>query len=58
MYDDVVSESVPDEFMAFLEKADERDPPTQKKSADGAGGPNGMDPVEAAPAGRVVKTEP
>lgn len=58
MYDDVVNENVPDEFLSFLEKADERDPPTQKKSADGAGGPNGTDPVEAAPVGRVMKTEP
>jgi hypothetical protein len=58
MYDDVVNESVPDEFMSFLERADERDPPTKKKSADGAGGHNGTDPVEAAPVGRALKTEP
>ncbi|HEX5005573.1 MAG TPA: NepR family anti-sigma factor [Hyphomonadaceae bacterium] len=55
MYDDVVNESVPDEFLSFLEQADERDPPSQKKSADGA---NGTEPVEAAPVGRAVKTEP
>jgi hypothetical protein len=58
MYDDVVNESVPDEFMSFLEKADERDPPNQKKSADGAEGAYGTEPVESAPAGRTVKTEP
>jgi hypothetical protein len=57
MYDDVVNESVPDEFLSFLEQADERDPPSQKKSAEGAG-VNGTEPVEAAPAGRTVKTEP
>ncbi len=57
MYDDVVNESVPDEFMSFLEKADERDPPSQKKSADGEGS-YGTEPVESAPAGRTVKTEP
>jgi len=57
MYDDVVNESIPDEFLSFLEQADERDPPSQKKSADGAGA-NGTEPVEAAPLGRAVKTEP
>lgn len=29
MYDDVVSEDVPDDFMSFLEKADERKSDTQ-----------------------------
>jgi hypothetical protein len=56
MYDDVVNERVPDEFLSFLEKADERDPPSQKKnSADGV---YGTEPVRSAPAGRTVKTEP
>lgn len=57
MYDDVVNEDIPDEFLSFLEEADER-PPSQKKSADGAGGPNGTDPIKVAPVGRTVKTEP
>jgi hypothetical protein len=57
MYDDVVNERIPDDFMSFLEKADERDPPS-KKSADGAEGSNGTEAVRSAPAGRTVKTEP
>ena len=52
MYDEVVSEQVPDDFMSFLEKADEREPDTQKKTEDGA------EAVEPARTGRAVKTEP
>jgi hypothetical protein len=55
MYDDVVNEDIPGDFMTFLEQADERDPPTQKKSADGDG-PDGREAVEPAPTGRTVKT--
>lgn len=58
MYDDVVNEDVPDEFLSFLEQADERDPPPQKKSADGAGGAYETEATRSAPAGRTVKTEP
>jgi len=50
MYDEVVGEPVPDEFMSFLEEADERDP--QKKTVDGA------ESTESAPVGRALKTEP
>lgn len=46
MYDEVVNEDVPDDFMSFLEKADER-------MSDGPG----TDPSEPAPKGRPVKTE-
>jgi hypothetical protein len=49
MYDEVVNEDVPDDFMSFLEKADER-------KSDGQG--NGVDEVELAPKQRSVKTEP
>ncbi len=45
MYDDVVSEDVPDDFMSFLEKADER------KSDTVAAGHN------EAPQKRALKTE-
>ena len=51
MYDEVVSEQVPDDFLSFLEKADEREPDT-KKTEDGA------EAVEPARTGRAVKTEP
>jgi hypothetical protein len=54
MYDDVVNESVPDEFLAFLERADKNSPPNgdaQKKSAE-------AEPTETVSAGRPVKTEP
>ena len=50
MYDEVVGEPVPDEFMSFLEEADERDP--QNQTVDGAG------PTEPAPVARPMKTEP
>jgi len=52
MYDEVVSENVPDEFMSFLEEADKNGPHPQKKS------PDGEELTEAAPVGRAVKTEP
>jgi hypothetical protein len=45
MYDDVVNEDVPDEFLSFLEQADER-------QSDAAG------QEESAPQQRPVKTEP
>ncbi len=47
MYDDVVNEEVPDDFMSFLEKADER-------KSDG----NGTDHEQPALKQRSVKTEP
>lgn len=49
MYDDVVSEDVPGDFMSFLEKADERKSDSQV---------NGTDNNEPAPKQRSVKTEP
>jgi hypothetical protein len=55
MFDDVVNEGVPDDFMSFLEQADKNAPPNgdaQKKSADGT------ESTEPASAGRPVKTEP
>lgn len=45
MYDDVVNEDVPDEFLSFLEQADER-------QSEAAG------QEEPAPQQRPVKTEP
>jgi hypothetical protein len=56
MYDDVVNEDVPGDFMSFLERADERDP--QKKSPDAADGANGSELPVSAPRGRPMKTEP
>ena len=57
MYDEVVYEDVPDDFMSFLERADERDP--QKKSPDGGGnGRDGTEPVAPVLTGRPIKTEP
>lgn len=53
MYDEVVNEDVPDDFMSFLERADERDP--QKKSPDGEA--DGVEPIAAVPR-RSMKTEP
>jgi hypothetical protein len=55
MYDDVVSEPLPSEFLSILEQADDtgpdgRDP--QKKTLDGS------EPMETAPVGRAVKSEP
>lgn len=47
MYDEVVNEDVPDEFMSFLEKADER-----KSNPD-----SGADHDKPAPKQRSVKTE-
>jgi len=56
MYDDVLSESVPDEFLSFLEEADERQPEgadAQTKKAEGT------EAGEAAPVrARAMKTEP
>lgn len=51
MYDSVVSEDVPHEFLSFLEEADERKPApdSQKKSL-------GTESTEPAPVGRSVKT--
>lgn len=49
MYDDVVSEDVPDDFMLFLEKADERKSDSQAL---------GTDNDEPALKQRSVKTEP
>lgn len=49
MYDEVVGENVPDDFMSFLEQADER-------MSDGQS--NGTDHAEPAPKQRPVKTEP
>ena len=53
MYDEVVNEDVPTDFMSFLERADERDP--QKKSPDGEA--DGAEPIAAVPR-RSMKTEP
>lgn len=55
MYDEVVSEPLPADFLSILEQADDgapdgRDP--QKKTVDGT------EPTEAAPVGRAVKSEP
>jgi hypothetical protein len=60
MYEDVVSEPLPTEFLSILEEADDRRPEE--------GGPDGRDPqdrtlegsqpVEPAPVGRAVKSEP
>jgi hypothetical protein len=55
MYDDVLNESVPDEFMSFLEEADERtDTDLQKKSPEGTGAIG----AAAAVGVRAMKTEP
>ena len=47
MYDEVVNEDVPDDFLSFLEKADER-----------ISDPAGTEPNEPARTARPVKTEP
>jgi len=49
MYDEVVSENVPDEFMSFLEQADERQSDEQV---------NGTEHDKPAPNPRPVKTQP
>ena len=49
MYDDVVGEDIPDDFMSFLEQADERKSDSQV---------NGTENNEPAPKQRSVKTEP
>jgi Anti-sigma factor NepR len=52
MYDDVVNEDVPTDFMSFLEEADSKRP----KPDDN--GPPAVDrPPEPASAGRAVKSE-
>lgn len=51
MYDEVVGEDVPDDFLSFLEQADERASET-KLNGDGTGND------EPAPKQRPVKTEP
>ena len=47
MYDEVVNEDVPDDFMSFLEKADERKSDNQFDGTD-----------QPAPKRRSMKTEP
>jgi len=47
MYDEVVNEDVPDDFLSFLEQADER-----------LGGPDPSPSNEPALKSRPVKTEP
>jgi hypothetical protein len=49
MYDEVANEPIPDDFLSFLEQADERNAETQV---------NGTDHNEPAPTQRSVKTEP
>ncbi len=49
MYDEVVGEDVPDDFLSFLEQADER---VSEKNGDGT------ENDEPAPKQRPVKTEP
>jgi hypothetical protein len=52
MYDEVVNEDVPGEFLSFLEQADER-------TSDPASGiANGTGDNEPAPQPRPLKTEP
>ncbi len=54
MYDEVVNEDVPDDFLSFLEQAD-----SQKKSPDGdAERANGVAEMAPAGFGRPLKTEP
>jgi hypothetical protein len=52
MYDEVVNENIPDDFMGFLEEADSKRP--KDKGPDQ--GPM-IDPSEPAPAGRAVKSD-
>ncbi len=52
MYDDVVNEDIPDDFLSLLEQADGLDDP--KKTVAATGG----DPDVTARVGRAVKTEP
>ncbi len=52
MYDEVVNEDVPEDFLSFLEQADER---SQGASSNTV---NGTDENEPAPQPRAVKTEP
>lgn len=50
MYDEVVNEDVPDDFLSFLEQADERKGDGQVNGAD--------EQALQAPTQRPVKTEP
>ena len=55
MYDDVVNEDVPDDFMLLLEQADEGPDPDDPKKNLAA---NGGETDAAVRVGRTVKTEP
>jgi Anti-sigma factor NepR len=56
MYDDVLSESVPDDFLSFLEEADERKPDNSENHQKNG---DGTEASEPAPVGaRAMKTEP
>jgi hypothetical protein len=55
MYEDVVSEPLPTEFLSILEQAEEKGPDGRDphdRTLDGS------EPVEPAPVGRAVKSEP
>jgi hypothetical protein len=55
MYDEVVSEPLPTDFLSILEQADDRGPDgrdPQKKTVDET------EPMESAPVGRAVKSQP
>jgi hypothetical protein len=52
MYDEVVGEDVPDDFLSFLEQADERSAGAKQSNGDGT------ENDEPAPKQRPVKTEP
>jgi hypothetical protein len=53
MYDDVLNENVPDEFLSFLEEADERTTDSGQSNS-----PEGTEAIGAAAGARVMKTEP
>lgn len=55
MYDEVVNEDVPDDFLSFLEQADERN---SEGAAPGKVNGDGTDDSEPAPKQRSMKTEP
>lgn len=52
MYDDVVSEPLPSDFLSILEFADGGGADPQKKTSETS------EPMEPAPLGRAVKSEP
>jgi hypothetical protein len=52
MYDDVVGEPLPSEFLSILEFADDSGTDPQKKTSET------LEPVEPAPLGRAAKSEP